>query len=106
MARDLTFQSVEVAFVDPAVPDLTALLAGLRPEVQAHLLDGATPALKQIAQALEARGGADILHIIAHGAPGAVCFAAGTLSAATLEDHQAELSSIRRSLQGGDFLLW
>jgi hypothetical protein len=60
----------ELAFIDPGVPDLPALLRGLRPEVGWSLLSPATPAARQIAVALRGRRGLDAVHIIAHGAPG------------------------------------
>jgi hypothetical protein len=39
----------EILFVDPDVPDLMTILLGLRPEVEAILLDAKTPAVRQMA---------------------------------------------------------
>ncbi len=47
----------EVLFVDPAVDDLDQILAGVRPEVQAVVLDPTTPAARQIAAALGGAAG-------------------------------------------------
>src|SRR5579871_4925049 len=106
MSERARFSFREIAFVDPTIPDLASLLAGLRPNVEAFVLDPSKNALGEIARELEARDLVDVVHVIAHGAPGEVSFASGPLMRATLNDHLAELSSIRRSLMGGDFLLW
>ncbi len=67
----------EILFVDPLVPDLGSVLGNLRPEVEAIMLDRRSPAARQIAAALEGREGLDAVHVMAHGAPGRVSFAAG-----------------------------
>jgi collagen type VII alpha len=71
----------EILFVDPAVSDLETILGNLRPEVHAIMLDARWPAARQIAAALEGRSALDAVHVIAHGAPGRVNFAAGEWSA-------------------------
>jgi len=38
----------EAAFIDPAVSDVATLLSGLRPQVDAFLLDHATPARRRL----------------------------------------------------------
>ena len=42
----------EILFVDPAVSDIATILGGLRPEVEAIVLDSSRPAARQIAEAL------------------------------------------------------
>ena len=42
----------EILFVDPAVSDIATILGGLRPEVEAIVLDSSRPAARQIAKAL------------------------------------------------------
>ena len=74
----------EILFVDPSVSDIATILSGLRPEVEAIVLDSSRPAARQIAEALRGRRGLDAVHVIAHGAPGRVRFAAGEWSATTL----------------------
>lgn len=97
----------EILFVDPHVSDLRTILANLRPEVEAILLDAERPAARQMAQALEGRDGLDAVHVIAHGAPGRVSFAAGEWSAETLDDDGGDLAAIGRALGGsGELLLW
>ena len=47
----------EILFLDPSVPDIPAILLGLRPEVEAILLDATRPAARQMSAALAHRGG-------------------------------------------------
>ncbi|SFP87573.1 protein of unknown function [Mesorhizobium sp. NFR06] len=97
----------ELVFVDPSVSDLGTILRNLRPEVEAIVLDAERPAARQMARALEGRDGLDAVHVIAHGAPGRVSFAAGEWSARTLEDEGDDLASIGQALGGsGELLLW
>ena len=97
----------ELLFVDPSVSDLGTILRNLRPEVEAIVLDAKRPAARQIAKALEGRDGLDAVHIIAHGAPGRVSFAAGEWSAQTLRDDELDLAAIGQALgAGGEMLVW
>ncbi|MER8570286.1 DUF4347 domain-containing protein [Mesorhizobium sp. M0924] len=97
----------ELLFVDPSVADLGTILGNLRPKVEAILLDAERPAARQMALALEGRGGLDAVHVIAHGAPGRVSFAAGDWSAGTLDDDEVDLATIGLALgASGELLLW
>ncbi|MER9171980.1 DUF4347 domain-containing protein [Mesorhizobium australicum] len=97
----------EILFVDPSVADLGTILSNLKPEVEAILLDSERPAARQMALALEGRDGLDAVHVIAHGAPGRVCFAAGEWSARTLQDDEADLATIGQALgEDGEFMVW
>jgi hypothetical protein len=82
----------EIAFIDSSVSDLDVFLAGLRPEINAIVLDAASPALTQMVGALNGRAGFDAIHIIAHGRPGEVSFAAGAL---TLQNLYADTANLR-----------
>src|SRR5277367_1462883 len=88
----------EILFVDPAIADIATISDNLRPGVEAFVLDAAVPAARQIAAVLTARRGLAAVHVIAHGAPGRVSFAAGDWSAAILEDEAADLAAIGRAL--------
>ena len=90
----------EVLFVDPFVSDLQTILENLRPEVRAIVLDAQRPAARQIAAALEQGEALDAVHIIAHGAPGRVCFASGEWSSETLENEAEDFVAISKSLGG------
>ncbi|WP_188394042.1 DUF4347 domain-containing protein [Mesorhizobium sp. SARCC-RB16n] len=97
----------ELLFVDPSVSDLGTILANLRPRVEAIVLDAGRPAARQMALALEGRDGLDAVHIIAHGAPGRVCFSAGEWSAETLEGDAEDLAAIGQALGGyGELTVW
>ena len=67
----------EIAFIDPGIPDLDIFLAGLRPGLEAVVLSSERAAPKQIADALRGWADLDAIHIVAHGAPGAISFSSG-----------------------------
>ena len=97
----------EIAFIDPAVSDVHVLLTGLRPNVRPILLDTAELAPRQMARALAGCQGLDAIHIIAHGAPGEVSFAAGALSVESVEDHAADLAALGARLgPDASLMLW
>jgi hypothetical protein len=97
----------EILFVDPSVACVDTILSGLRPGVAAVLLDPAQPAAWQIASALKGRHGLDAVHVIAHGAPGRVCFTSGDWSPATLEEQGDDLAAIGQALtEDGRLRLW
>ena len=97
----------EILFVDPSVSDLDTILGNLRPGVEAIVLGAAQPAAQQIAAALEGRHGLSAVHIIAHGAPGRVNFAAGDWSADTLEEKAEDFAAIGRAIAAdGELRLW
>ena len=94
-------------FIDPALPDIEFLLyCCLRPGLQAIVLES-HDATAQIAAALRHRPPAEAVHILAHGQPGTIEFAAGPLSSATLADHASDLVEIGGALaSGGGLHLW
>src|SRR5437016_14022088 len=97
----------EVLFIDPAVSDVRTILAELRPGVEPVLLDAARPAAAQMAAALADWRDLAAVHIIAHGAPGRVGFAAGDWSLETLARDAGDLAAMGRALaEDGDLRLW
>jgi collagen type VII alpha len=97
----------EIAFIDPAVFDPHVLLAGLRPGVEPILLNAAEPAPKQMVRTLAGYRNLAAIHVIAHGAPGRVSFAAGGWSAETLADQAEDFAAIGQALdEGGELQLW
>jgi len=97
----------EVVFVDTTVPDLLTLLTGLRPGVEAIVLDPARPAARQMAEALSQRRGLGAVHVVAHGAPGRISFAGGDWTAAAVAEQADDLGAVGRALVGGGALcLW
>jgi collagen type VII alpha len=83
----------EILFVDPAVSDPATLLGGLRPGVAAIMLDAARPPARQIAEALAGRSGLAAVHVVAHGEPGRVRFAAGDGVRATPDRDDEQMTS-------------
>ena len=97
----------ELLFIDPAVSDIETIVAGLRPDVDAVLLEFGRPAAQQMAEALTCRSGLAAVHVIAHGAPGQVHFSAGRWSAATLAHDSGDLAAIGHALSAeGELRLW
>jgi hypothetical protein len=97
----------EMLFVDASVDDLATILGNLRPGVEAFVLDRAAPPARQIAVALHGVRGLDAVHVIAHGAPGRVNFAAGPWSVETVENEPDDLAAIGRAIAAhGDLRLW
>jgi hypothetical protein len=97
----------EMLFVDASVDDLATILGNLRPGVEAVVLDRAAPPARQIAVALHGVRGLDAVHVIAHGAPGRVSFAAGHWSVETVENEPDDFAAIGRAIAvHGDLRLW
>lgn len=100
-------RTAEIAFIDAAVSDIGVLLSGLRPNVQAIILRADEPALLQMARALQSRRDLASIHIIAHGTPGTVSFAAGALTVENLARHAGAMAAIGGALaDDGEILLW
>jgi collagen type VII alpha len=97
----------EIAFIDPGVRDVPALLAGLRPEVVPVLLGGKFPAAQVIAQTVRHYEGLDAIHIVVHGRAGELSFSAGALSAARIHRYSTDLAAIGEALgPHGQVMLW
>lgn len=97
----------EIAFIDPAVSDVHVLVAGMRPGVEPILLNATEPTSRQMARALAGRDGLEAIHVIAHGAPGRVNFAAGEWAPETLADDSADFAEIGQALgEHGGLRLW
>ena len=97
----------ELAFVDPSVADLGALLRGMRPQIAVSVLSGAEPVPREMARVLARHQEIDVLHVIAHGQPGEVSFAGGALSLESLDDHRDDLARIGLALAAdGEIRLW
>jgi len=92
-------RATELLFVDPAVSDLAGLLGGLRLEVEAIVLDAGRPAALASRQALGA------VHIVAHGSPGRISFAAGEWLAATHDASNRTISACMASSTSARWLV-
>ncbi|WP_186467468.1 Ig-like domain-containing protein, partial [Bradyrhizobium stylosanthis] len=99
----------EIAFIDPGVDDLQTLLAGMRPDVEAVLLNDHEPAPRQMARAVQEREEQfDAIHVIAHGRPGEVSFSSGALTEAMIASHEVDLRSMGGAVDvnGIGLVLW
>lgn len=96
----------QLVFLDAAVPFKGLLLQHLQPDAEAIVLTDDQPATSQIAHALKGRRGVEAVHVVAHGQPGQIDFAAGALSLATLPEHRGAIASIGTCLAGGTLQLW
>jgi|GEM_PF-691010 len=97
----------QVAFVDPAVANPLLIAGSLQFGIEAILLDGARPALAQMAAALAGRRDVAVVHVIAHGRGGQIDFAAGAVTRACLPAHAEDLARLRRALSSeGEVRLW
>jgi Ca2+-binding RTX toxin-like protein len=97
----------EIVFLDPGVPGLHDLLAGVAAGRQVHVLDRVGDSLARIAEVLTSCGSIDAVHIVTHGAPGALHFAAGTVTQAALDAHRCSLERIGEALApDAELLLW
>jgi len=97
----------EIVFIEDNVPDIDTLIRGFGAGKEIVILDASRDGLQQIVDALEGRGGIDALHIVSHGAAGALNLGQLTLDAANLNAHEAALQTIGASLTpGADILLY
>ena len=100
-------QTNEIAFIDPNVTDFASLLSGLRAGVEAIVLSKVEQAIPHIERILSDRKDLGAIHLIAHGRPGEVSFAAGALSLETIKGETAALSKIGAALAAdGSLLIW
>jgi len=98
---------MEIVFIEDDVPDIDTLIRGFGAGREIVILDASRDGLQQIVDALEGRGGIDALHIVSHGAAGALNLGQLTLDAANLNAHEAALQTIGASLTpGADILLY
>ncbi len=88
----------ELVFIDQALPDLSTLLAGIRPGTEVILLDPNRDGIQQIAEALRGRKGVRALHILSHGQAGSIQLGKSILSLENLPEYASLLSQWKSSL--------
>ena len=81
--------SSAVYFIDATLPDLHTLLAGLPLGADVQLIPAGQDGLQFMVDALAGRSGLGALHILSHGASGALQLGITTLNAATLASRAA-----------------
>ena len=100
-------QATQILFIDAAVTDVAALLASVDSSIEVVQLNANEDGLAQIARALDGRTDIGALHIVSHGAPGALVLGGVTIDEAALASRGAELVTIRAALgDGADLLLY
>jgi hypothetical protein len=100
-----------VAFIDPSLKDYKTLIAAIKPGTQVLLLDPKRDGIAQISQSLQIANLLDesseitSLHIISHGAPGAIKLGNTELNLKNIDQHQKALQSwLPKSVQAPIFL--
>ncbi|MFT0788044.1 DUF4347 domain-containing protein, partial [Synechococcus sp. H55.10] len=88
----------ELVFIDQALPDLSILLAGIRPGTEIILLDPNRDGIQQIAEALRGRKGVRALHVLSHGQAGSIQLGKSLLSLENLSEYASLLSQWKSSL--------
>ncbi len=91
----------ELVFIDPSVEDYDTLLTGLRPGVEAHVLQGDFTGLEEMAGVLAGRSELTVIHLVCHGVPGALHLSGFRLSLANLEAYTPELCALGAALRAG-----
>ncbi|OMG63056.1 hypothetical protein AUR61_014865 [Stutzerimonas balearica] len=99
-------QTQSLYFVDSTLADLDTLLAGLPQGAEVVLLQPDQDGLTQMVEALAGRSDIDALHVLTHGAPGAINLGTTTLDSATLADAAASLQTIGQSLSADADILF
>ncbi|MEI6652525.1 MAG: DUF4347 domain-containing protein, partial [Chlorobiaceae bacterium] len=84
----------EIVFLMGNLPDLQALIGGIKPGVEVHILDPQGDGIAQMDSILNGRSGIDAIHIFSHGASGSLALGTTTLNSNTLLDHQAQLAEL------------
>jgi VCBS repeat-containing protein len=97
----------ELLIVDTAVSGWQDIVAAVRPGVEVVVLDPARNALEQIAERVRSGDRIDTLHLVSHGAAGALVLGGQTLDLAGLPGEAARLADIGAGLDvDADILLY
>ncbi|AWB06612.1 hypothetical protein A6A40_16175 (plasmid) [Azospirillum humicireducens] len=97
----------EVVFINANVPDLLAVINGVRPGTEIVLLDPSRDGIGQVAAWAQRRTGYDAINIVGHGAVGAVDIGSTRLDAAGAAAQAERLALWGRALTAeGDLLLY
>ncbi|WP_449228167.1 DUF4347 domain-containing protein [Azospirillum argentinense] len=97
----------EAVFINANVPDLLAVIDGVRPGTEIVLLDPSRDGIGQIAAWAQGRTGYDAISIVGHGAVGAVDIGSTRLDAAGATAQAERLALWGRALTAeGDLLLY
>ncbi|MEG3846253.1 DUF4347 domain-containing protein, partial [Microcoleus sp. herbarium19] len=96
----------EIMFVDPAVEDWENLVKGIKPGIEAIILDRGRNGVKQISEVLDTRIGITSVHIVSHGSPGSLKLGNAQLNRDNLDKYSSLLQQWRGALDGADLLIY
>lgn len=100
-------QRREYVFIDASLPDVQALVDGVAPGAEVHLVQPGEEGWTRMADILAGVQGVDAIHVLGHGATGAATLGTTTLDRASLGEYAATLQRIGDSLaDDGDLLLY
>ena len=98
----------EIVFIDPTVPDIATLLAGISSNAEIVVFDPTRDGIAQMAEALSGRSGINAIHILSHGGEANLQLGTGDLNARTISSLYAnDLRMIGQSLSAdADILIY
>jgi uncharacterized delta-60 repeat protein len=82
-----------IAFIDSGLDDYQSLVAGVAPGIEVIVLESTQDGVEQISRVLAERHRISRVHIVSHGAPGAIYIGNSELSLETLNHYGNELLS-------------
>ena len=99
--------ATNVAFIDASLPDVELLIGALPSATEVHLLPSDRDGMEFIAQTLIGRSGIETLHLLCHGAPGALHLGTATLQRANLTRYLNLLDILRDTMvEHGEWLIY
>jgi hypothetical protein len=97
----------QVVFFESDVADFRVLEQGLAANTDAVILDAGGDGLAQMAAYLDGHTGLAAIHIVSHGAPGALELGTVALDEQALKTDAADMQTLAAALApGGDLVLW
>ncbi len=91
--REATRRARELLVLDGALPNVRELVAGARPHVDVLVVAPGEDGVALVARAIADRGGSvEAVHLVGHGAPGAIVLGASRLTRATIDRHGGALA--------------
>jgi hypothetical protein len=88
----------EIVFIDPAVIDYPALVAGVRSNFEVIVLDAMADGVEQISSVLAQCQNLTAVHLVSHGSPGRVQLGSSELSLETIDRYSWQLHAWAEAL--------